>query len=93
MLRARRNDTKVPLAKPAWEARRKEQKTALEAVSPDVKTLPPRLTVKTLDDGKALPPGPGAKTDDRAKRWGDGIARDPWIDESVNVLADMAKAK
>jgi carboxyl-terminal processing protease len=93
VLRARRHDTKIPLAKPAWEARRKEQKAALEAVSPDVKTLPPRLTVKPLDDGKALPPGPGAKTDDRGKRWSDGIARDPWIDESVNVLADMAKSK
>ena len=90
VLRARRNDTKIPLAKPAWEARRKEQKAALEAVSPDVKTLPARMIVKQLDD-KALPPGPGAKTDDRAKRWSDGIARDPWIDESLDVLADMAK--
>jgi carboxyl-terminal processing protease len=91
VLRARRNDTKVPLAKPAWEARRKEQKAALEAVSPDLKALPPRNTVKALDDGKPVAPGPGAKTDDRTARWADGIARDPWIDESVNVLSDMTK--
>ena len=39
LLRARQKETREPLAKPAWEARRKELRTALEALTPDLKGL------------------------------------------------------
>jgi len=29
--------------------------------------------------------------DDRLDRWRDGVARDPWVEECVNILGDMAK--
>jgi hypothetical protein len=34
-------------------------------------------------------PGPGGKTDDRLTKWKDSLARDPWVDECVSILADM----
>lgn len=92
LLRARRNDTNVPLQRSAWEKRRAEQKAAIEAASPDFKTMPAKLTVKPLSDGPApqTTPGPGGKPDDRATRWRDNVARDPWIEEAVWILNDMA---
>jgi carboxyl-terminal processing protease len=92
VLRARRNDTRVPLAKTAWETRKKDQKAALEAASPDLKTAPVRLTVTAIDDPQATPPPPspnGGKPDDRVARWRDSLARDPWLDECVDILADI----
>ncbi|HEY0482030.1 MAG TPA: carboxy terminal-processing peptidase, partial [Kofleriaceae bacterium] len=93
VLRASRDDTRIPLARAAYEAHRKQQRAAFEAVSPDRKAGPAALTVKTLDDPTPPPPGPGgnAAKDDRLARWRDNVARDPWIEECVNVLGDMAK--
>ena len=68
--------------------------SALEAASPDLSTMPAKLAVKTIEDPAAPPPvapGPGGKTDDRAQKWRDSLGRDPWLDESVNILADMQK--
>jgi carboxyl-terminal processing protease len=90
LLRARRNDTRVPLARPAWEARRKQHRAALEAASPDLEKAPPRFTVKSMNGELEPPkPGPNGQVDDRLRRWRDSLARDPWVDESLNVLADM----
>ncbi len=94
LLRERQKDTRVPLLRTAWEARRKEQRAALEAVSPETTEMPVKLGVKSIDDPAAPPPvapGPGGKTDDRAQKWRDSLARDPWLDETVNVLADMQR--
>ena len=91
VLKARRNDTKVPLQRTAWEKRRAEQKAALDAASPDMKNTPARLTVKPLEESPApaTAPGPGGKTDDRAVKWRDSLARDPWVEESLAILGDM----
>jgi carboxyl-terminal processing protease len=91
ILRARRDDTRIPLARTAWQDYRKQQRAAVEAASPDLKSLTPTLTVKALEDGPPVPAGPGGKTDDRLARWSDNLARDPWIEESVNILGDMTK--
>jgi carboxyl-terminal processing protease len=90
LLKANRDDTRIPLARPAWEAHRKQEQAAFEAASPDLKNEPAKLTVKSLDD-PPLPPGPGGKADDRIAHWRDNLARDPWVDECVNILGDMAK--
>lgn len=93
VLRARRNDTRVPLARPAWEARRKQQRAAIEAASPDLVHAPAKLTVTPIEDPAtaAVAPSPGGRTDDRGNRWRDSLARDLWVEESVNVLTDMVK--
>jgi hypothetical protein len=36
---------------------------------------------------------PGGKPDDRPQKWRESIARDPWVAESVNILADMLGTK
>jgi carboxyl-terminal processing protease len=91
LLRANRDDTRIPLARAAWEAHRKQQRAALEAASPDLKAGPAKLVIKSIDDPALPPPGPGGRKDDRLDRWRDGVARDPWVEECVNILGDMAK--
>ncbi|HTR50134.1 MAG TPA: carboxy terminal-processing peptidase [Kofleriaceae bacterium] len=92
VLRAEREDTRMPLAKTAWEKRHHDLDTALEATSTDTKKLSPELAVTTIDDAATptVAPGPGVKVDDRATRWRDGLARDPWVAECVAILGDMA---
>ncbi|NVB85529.1 MAG: carboxy terminal-processing peptidase [Kofleriaceae bacterium] len=95
LLRERRNDTKVPLQKTAWEKRRADQKAALDAASPDMKKAQPMFTVKPLAESPAPADAPPAgkageeKVDGRSSKWKDNLARDPWVDESLNILNDM----
>ena len=93
VLRARRDDTRVPLERGAWEARRKEQRAALEAALPDLEKTGARFAVKPIADPEApvIAPGPGGKVDDRPAKWRDSLARDPWVDESLHILADMTR--
>jgi hypothetical protein len=91
-MKVRQNDTKVPLARTAWETRRKELKAAIDAASLDPKTAPSRFAVVSLDDGTpAVAPRPGGKPDDRMARWRDSLSRDPYIDECINIMGDMTK--
>lgn len=89
VLKARKDDTNVPLQMKAWEDRRKQQKAELDAASPDMDKVTPRLTVTTVEDTPVPAPGPGGKADDRLTKWKDSLARDPWVDECVSILADM----
>lgn len=101
LLRERQKDTRVPLARPQWEARRKELEAALETLTPDlkgIKNAPARLTVEPVELPGTKPPPPPpptakGKRPDRAAEWRDSLARDPWVEESVNILADMATAR
>jgi len=91
VLRANRDDTRIALARPAWEAHRKQQRAAFEAASPDFKSGPARLTVESLGESPQPPRAAGEPIDHRLEHWRDGIARDPWVEECVNILGDMTK--
>ena len=95
VLAGRKNDTKIPLMKTAWEARRAEQKAALEAASPDLKKAAPAFTVKALGDAPApaTAAGPNGKTDDTAAKWRESLSKDPWVEECLNILGDMMLTK
>jgi carboxyl-terminal processing protease len=93
LLRERQKDTRVPLQRTAWEARRKALKTAIEAVSPDLDKAAPMMTVTSLNEEPPPPPPAGGKAVDPLVKWRENLARDPWIDETVSILDDMAKAK
>src|SRR5690606_22892032 len=95
LLATRRTDTRVPLARPAWEARRKQYKAALEAASPDLDKAPAAFTVKPLAESPApaTAPAPGGRTDDRAEKWRTNLAKDPWLEEALHIMADMTSAK
>jgi hypothetical protein len=44
-----------------------------------------------IDDPQApkTTPGPNGKTDDRIAKWSETLSKDPWVDESLNILGDM----
>lgn len=92
LLRERQKDTRVPLQRTAWETRKKELKAALEAVSPDLDKAPPGLTVLSIGDEPVTPPPPGGKAVDPLVKWRENLARDPWVEETVTILDEMAKA-
>jgi carboxyl-terminal processing protease len=94
VLRQQREDSRMPLEKKAWLARRKTLEAALDSASPDLAHSTPLFQVAPLDEAAAAappPPGPGVKADDRPAHWRDALARDPWIDESLAILGDMGK--
>jgi carboxyl-terminal processing protease len=95
ILRAEREDTRMPLQYAAYQARRKKLEAAIESATPDLKNAKPLLAVTPLDDSAtaASAPGPGGKQNDRPARWRDELTRDPWIDESVAILGDMTTGK
>ncbi|MBK7537142.1 MAG: carboxy terminal-processing peptidase [Myxococcales bacterium] len=90
VLKARREDTRVPLTKAAFEARRKEQRKAIDEVSPDFKAVPAAFAVKMVSD-RAAAPRPDGKADDSLKRWQDNLAHDPWVDECLSILGDVIR--
>ena len=79
----------MPLARAAWEARRAQQAAAVDAVELDLAKITPALKVELLDPPPA--PAPGERVDYRLTKWGDGLARDPWLTEGARVLADMTR--
>jgi carboxyl-terminal processing protease len=74
-------DTRIPLARSQWDERTKRDNDEVDKVALDLDKLPAAFTVSGIDE-----PTPN---DDRAKKWGDSVARDPWIEESIAVLGDM----
>ena len=67
-----------------------EQRKALDAVSPDFKTLPANFSVSVIADHTAAA-RPDGKADDSLTRWKETLAHDPWIDESLSLLSDVIK--
>jgi carboxyl-terminal processing protease len=84
-LKSRKNDTIVPLARKAWEKRREDLKKALDAASPDLDKARPAFVVAGMDDA------PGAKPDERTSKFREQLAKDPWVEECLNILNDMPK--
>jgi carboxyl-terminal processing protease len=89
LMLARKGDTRLPLARAAFEARRERQRDELTAVMPDLDAAPARLKVTPLEAPSA--PGPGERVDDRLARWQDLLARDPWLAEAAHVLDDTRR--
>jgi carboxyl-terminal processing protease len=92
VLAAFREDTRIPLARERWLARRKEQDAAEKGSPDDPDKGPARFAVLPLHyDGKGpVEPHPKGKADDRATRFQETLSRDLWVEEALNVLADMS---
>jgi carboxyl-terminal processing protease len=92
VLKTRRDETRVPLARTAWEARRKELRSALEAAAVDSKATPVVFGVTAIPDPQAnRAPDASGKADDRIARWSEQLSHDPWVDESLHILDDLRR--
>jgi carboxyl-terminal processing protease len=91
-LRARREDTVVPLQREAWQQKRTKERNELDQLDPKVDEGPERFQVAMLE---YRPAEPSPETTKRAggathvDRWKQTLAHDPWVAESLQVLADM----
>lgn len=90
VLKTSREDTRVPLTRAAFDTRREQQRKALEAVSPDLKSMPAAFTVNVVGDSTAAA-SPDGKRDDSITRWKETLAHDPWVDECLSILNDVIK--
>ena len=95
LLRSRSERTQVPLARNAWQAQREQDRLMAESVNPKLDEGPVRFDVQVVDyAGKPEiePRGGGEEGEvaqDPLDAWRDELARDPWVEEALFVLADM----
>ena len=87
VLKARKDDTMVPLAMKKWE----DAPQAAEGGARCGLARPREgAGANERHHGRGTRrPRPGGKPDDRLTKWKDSLARDPWVDECVSILADM----
>jgi carboxyl-terminal processing protease len=90
VLKARSEDTRVPLTYQGYEARNKAQRAAIDAVSPDWKAMPPAFGVDVVAEHSSTA-RPDGKSDDSLAHWKDNISHDMWIDECIAILGDVIK--
>ena len=91
LMKARKSDTQVALAEPTFLKQREQERAEIAAATPDIEKSAARFTVVPLDAREPAIAGPAGRKDTRLSKWRDGIARDPWIDECLNILADLKK--
>jgi carboxyl-terminal processing protease len=91
LMEARKDKTSKPLERTAWQAEHKRAKADLDALDPK------KRDQKALLEVTALSGSDGTSQDPRIQRqldkWKDTLARDPWVDETTRVLADMKKTR
>jgi carboxyl-terminal processing protease len=102
-LEERRHDTLLPLKREAWVAQREKDRETLDTLDPKLEDGPARFEVKPLEYRSDAPPVAAVKTGDsqpatrvikadgkREVKWEDTLARDPWVEEALRLLAEMA---
>ncbi len=90
LMKKRRDDSLVPLAKDKYEARNKAQQDEIDALSPDEKAIKPFFKVNPVE--YAHTPGNADESKDakeKLKAWSESLAKDPVVNESVLILRDM----
>jgi len=99
LLKARRDDTLVPLKRETWMTERKSDKAALDKVKLKLDEGKVRFDVAVVEDPllKPLPKPAGDKADKKVKgrldKWREELGRDPWVEEAMRVLDDMKSAR
>jgi carboxyl-terminal processing protease len=92
----RRKDTLVPLKRDAWLAQREKDREALESLDAKLAQGPERFSVK-LVDYRPVAPSLAAPAREpsrpRVDKWKETLAHDPWVEESLYLLLDMAEKK
>ncbi|MDX2021167.1 MAG: carboxy terminal-processing peptidase [Deltaproteobacteria bacterium] len=91
LMKAREADTRVPLAEADFMKQREQQRAEIAAASPKLDESPKRFSVMPIDQRAPVAAAANGKKDSRVAKWSDNLARDPWVDESLNILTDMKK--
>ena len=92
-LLARRKETVVPLKLEAWQAQRKNDEETLEKLDPKLEDGPDRFAVKLINyrAEDAVEATPARKNGPkRVDKWKESLAHDPWVEEALFLLTDMA---
>jgi carboxyl-terminal processing protease len=90
LMSARKDRTVKPLERTAWQAEYKRAKADLDALDPKKRDPKALMEVAVLPTPEATPQDPRAQR--LVDKWRDGLARDPWVDETTRILGDMKKA-
>lgn len=91
ILEARKDKTMKPLERTAWQAETKRAKAELEALDPKKREQKPLMEVSPLSAQDATSQDPRMQR--QLDKWKNGLASDPWVDETTRILADMNKAR
>jgi hypothetical protein len=91
LMKARKTDTKISLADTVFIKRREKDRAEIAAATPDMDKAPARFTVAPLDTREPAIASPSGRKDSRQTKWRDTVARDPWIDECLNIFEDLKK--
>jgi carboxyl-terminal processing protease len=91
LMKARKTDTRVSLAETVFIKKREQDRAEIAAATPDLEKAPARFTVLPLDNKEPAIASPSGRKDSRLTRWRDTVARDPWIDECLNIFDDLKK--
>lgn len=94
-LLTRREQTVVPLKREAWLEQRDKDRETLEQLDAKLDEGPDRVSVKLVEYRPSAPvaESPARKaTGGRVDKWKETLAHDPWVEESLRLLADMAVA-
>lgn len=91
LLKARQDDTKMPLRRKDYEAKLKADREEMEALIPDTDKAPNYFTVNEVKYGPPTPKAQGGKRAaiDKSKAWTASLAKDALVDESARILGDM----
>ncbi len=90
LLKKRRDDSVVQLKRETWLKERDANEKALEAVNPKLNEGKIRFEVKIVR-AKSAKPVAGKSKD--LEKWTAKLSRDPWVQESLNLLEDMRAAR
>lgn len=91
MLEARKDKTLKSLERNAWQAESKRAKAELDALDLKKREQKPLMEVVPLTAQDATSKDPRMQR--QLDKWKNGLASDPWVDETTRVLADMKKAQ
>jgi carboxyl-terminal processing protease len=92
---ARRKETLMPLKLESWVQQRDKDREALDRLDAKLDEGPERFSVK-LVEYRPVAPNPAAPAREssrqRVDKWKDTLARDPWVEETLHLLADMERS-
>lgn len=91
LMNVRKKDTRVSLARPEFMKRREQERAEIAAATPEADAGPVRFDVVPLDKAAPVAAARNGKKTSPIKKWSDNLGRDPWIDESLNIFADLSK--